>query len=218
VASSFDDLDWDDVELGYPGGVGALWEPFCTIPITESGLFSLRVVIHDPGGADQRGLNRWSLRASTSGGPTPKVYGLGDMSIYANVDGTLGNTEFYLAEVQEVHAGKELVLELWDPGDAKGNHSVEIRDPSGIVPECTWTASEHNGTGKASRTKTGACNIPTSGGKFNNWLITIRVSLPNEYACAADCWWKINYDYPGQTSDTTTWSAYIVANPVRFVE
>ena len=211
------DLDWDDVELGYPGGVAALWEPLCTITITEAGIFPLRVMVKDPGGSDQRGLNRWSLRASTSGGPTPRVYGLGDMAIYANVDGALGNTEFYLAEVEEFHAGKSFVIELWDPGDASGNHSVEIRDPSGTIPPCVWAAEEDNGSGTASGTEP-SCVISTSGGKFNNWQLTIRIALPSDYTCAADCWWKIVYNYPGVTNDTTTWAAYIEGNPVSLVE
>jgi len=215
------DLDWDDVELAYPGGVAALWEPFCTIPINEAGIFPVRVMVKDSGGSDQRGLNRWSMRAFTSGGPAPRVYGLGDMAIYANVDGELGDTDFHLAEVEEVHAGKTLVIELWDPGDASGKHSVEIRDPSGTAPACTWTAEEHNGGGTASGTES-SCVIQTSkgggGSRFNNWLVTIRVSLPAGYTCAADCWWKIYYNYPGKTADTTTWAAAIEGNPVRLVE
>ncbi len=215
------DLDWDDVELAYPGGVAALWEPFCTAPITEAGIFPLRIMINDPGAADEQGLNRWSLRASTSGGPAPRVYGLGDMAIFANVDGTVGNTEFYLTEVEELHAGKTLVLELFDPGDAKGNHSVEILDPSGINPPCTWTANEHTGPGNGSGTEP-SCVIATSksggGGKFNNWLLTIWIDLPTNYTCGADCWWKVRYNYPDETTDTTTWGAYIQGNPVRLVE
>ncbi|MCZ6461223.1 MAG: pilus assembly protein TadG-related protein [Actinobacteria bacterium] len=211
------DLDWDDVEIGLLGGVAALWEPLCTIPITEAGIFPLRVMINDSGGSDQRGLNRWSLRAFTSGGPTPRVYGLGDMAIYANVDGTVGDTEFHLAEVDDVHAGKGLVIELWDPGDASGNHSVEIRDPSGNTPPCTWTAEKDTGSGSTSGTES-SCVISTSGGKYNSWLVTIRVTLPADYTCSDDCWWKIHYNYPGKTQDTTTWSAHIEGNPLRLVE
>jgi hypothetical protein len=48
--------------------------------------------------------------------------------------------------------------------------------------------------------------------------VTIRVSLPAAYTCAADCWWKIYYNYPGKTADTTTWAAAIEGNPVRLVE
>ncbi len=82
------ELNWDDVELSYPGGVAALWVPLCTIPVSEAGVLPLRIMVNDPGGADSRGLNRWSLRASVSAGPQPRVYGLGDMAIYANVDGS----------------------------------------------------------------------------------------------------------------------------------
>ncbi len=180
-------------------------------------------MVNDPGGADSRGLNRWSLRASVSAGPQPRVYGLGDMSIYANVDGSKGNTDFHLAEVAVGLGGKTLVIELWDPGDAQGKHSVEIRDPSGNTPACTWEAEERDGGGTASGTEAN-CVIDTSkpggggGGRFNNWLVTIRVALPADYTCAADCWWKIRYNYPGQTSDTTTWSAHIEGNPLRLVE
>jgi hypothetical protein len=212
------DLDWDDVELAYPGGVAALWEPFCTIPVNEAGIYPVRIMVNETGG---RGLNRWSLRAFTSGGPAPRVYGLGDMAIFVNVDGTLGNTEFHLAEVLEVHAGKTLVVELFDPGDAKGKHSVEIRDPSGDTLPCTWIAEEDSGKKSESGTET-SCVIDTSkgggGGKFNNWLVTIRIPLPQDYTCAADCWWKIYYNYPGETTDTTTWSAHIEGNPVSLVE
>ncbi len=42
--------------------------------------------------------------------------------------------------------------------------------------------------------------------------------LPSDYTCAADCWWKIVYNYPGVTNDTTTWGAYIEGNPVSLVE
>lgn len=217
------DLDWDDVELGVPGGVASLWETLCTIPITESGIYPVRVMVNDPGFADGRGLNRWSLRATASSGPQPRVYGLGDMSIYANVDGDAGDTEFYLAEVAEVHAGKTLIIELWDPGDADGNHSVEIWNPYGTALPCTWEADEHNGSGTASGNESNcviATSVPTgSGGRFNNWLVTIRIDLPEDYSCAGDnCWWTIHYNYPGKTADTTTWSAYIEGNPLKLVE
>lgn len=211
------DLDWDDVEVGLPGGVASLWETLCSIPIDSGGVYPLRIMIHDPGGADWRGLNRWSLRASTSAGPQPRVFGLGDMSIYANVDGTVGDTEFYLTEVAEIHANKNLIIELFDPGDASGNHSVSILDPAGAGPPCTWEAEERDGGGTDAGSQA-SCVINTSGGRFNNWLLTIRIQLPADYACAADCWWRIRYNYPGETQDTTTWSARIEGNPVRLVE
>ena len=212
------DIDFDDVEIGYPGGVAALWEPFCTVPILKGGIFPLRIMVNDPGGSDDMALNRWSIRASTSGGPSPRVYGLGTMSIYANVDGSTGPTVFHLAEVRELHAGKKLIIEMFDPGDAGGSHSVEIQDPSGTAPPCTWTAVEDE-TGETASGSESSCDIATTGGAFNNWLVTIKISLPTDYLCAgADCWWKVVYNYPGITRDSTTWSARIEGRPVHLTE
>ena len=208
------DIDFDDVEIGYPGGVAALWEPFCTILITESGIHPMRVMVHDSSGM---GFNRWSIRTSVSAGTAPRVYGLGDMSIFANVDGTTGDVDFYLAEVLEMHAGKDLVIEMWDAGDADGSHSVEIRDPFDNALACTWEAVEDSGPGTDSGSEP-SCDIDTSSYKFNNWLVTVRIPLPSDYTCAADCWWTIHYNYPGRTWDTTTWSAWIEGSPVHLVE
>ena len=48
--------------------------------------------------------------------------------------------------------------------------------------------------------------------------MTIRIDVPADYTCAADCWWNVYYNYPGKTTDTTTWSAHIEGNPVRLGE
>ncbi len=208
------DLDWDDVELGLAGGVASLWDEMCPLANLDRGpgIYPLRIMVADPGAADDRGLNRWSLRTSATG-PSPKIFGLGDMAIYANVDGAVGNTIFYLANVEPVHAGKDLVIDLWDPGDASGNHSVRLIDPNGNVPACEYTSSDASYGGTL-----GVCDIPTSGGRFNDEWIKIRVKLPATYSCGADCWWKVEYNYPGRTNDTTTWSARIEGDPVRLVK
>jgi hypothetical protein len=208
------DLDFDDVEIGLPGGVASLWDRMCSGTNLDRGpgIYPLRVMVPDPGGADDRGLNRWSLRSNATG-QDPSIFGLGDMAIYANVDGTTGNTVFYLAEVEEVHAGKDLVIDLWDPGDASGNHSVRFIDPNGNTPACEYTSSNPSYGGTL-----GSCDVPTSSSRFNDHWIQIRISLPAGYTCGADCWWKIDYNYPSTTNDTTTWSARIEGNPVRLVE
>lgn len=203
---------WADVDAVLPGGVASLWDEMC--PATNldrgPGVYPLRVITLDNG---ERGLNRWSLRASANGG-NPRIYGLGSMAIYSNVDGAAGDTVFYLAEVDAVHAGKDLVISLWDPGDASGNHSLRIRNPQGGLPSCSWTSTNPSHPGGT----LGSCDIPTSSSRFNNHLVTIRIDLPEDYVCGADCWWKIDYNYPGSTNDTTTWEARIEGNPVKLVE
>jgi hypothetical protein len=157
--------------------------------------------------------NKFSLRTSTVSGPAPKIFGLGDMSIYTNVD--MGLTEFYLARVDEVHAGKTLVVEFWDAGDVNSGGSgdtLTISSDSGWTPSCAWTAS--NGDAGAS------CIINVSAKKYNNELISVSIPIPVDYSCTGDaCWFRVAYDYTGtEVHDTTTWTAYITGNPIRLVE
>jgi hypothetical protein len=175
------------------------------------GIYPLRVMVeHDD---DWWTSNKYSLRTSTTSGPAPQIYGLGDMSIYTNVD--LGLTEFYLTLIGEEHAGKTLVVEFWDAGDVNSGGSgdtLTISSDSGSTPACTWTAS--NGDGGST------CTINVSAKKYNNELISVAIPIPEDYTCTGDeCWFRVAYDYTGtQVHDTTTWTAYITGNPIRLVE
>ena len=206
-----------DVDAALPGGLADMWDSMCPGSLSGhgAGIYPLRVLTLDDG---ERGLNRWSLRSS-SAGAQPRIYGLGSMAIYSNVNA--GLTEFYLAEVEELHAGKDLVISLWDPGDAAGNHSMTVLNPQGTAPACTWTSPIET-TGQSVLTGSpGACTIATSNSTFQDRLIEIRIKLPATYTCspgALGCWWKIRYNYPAQAQDTTTWEARIEGNPVKLVE
>jgi Flp pilus assembly protein TadG len=214
-------LDWDDLNEPYLadgsggllGGVASLWDEMCPLDDLDRGIgvYPLRVFTLADG---NMGLNRWSLRAS-GGTASAAVYGLGDMALYSNVNN--GLTEFYLAEVIELHKGKDLVIGLWDPGDASGNHSIDILNPAGGVATCSWTSTNSAYPGEPN----GPCNIATSSKRFNGHLLEIRVELPTDYACEPGpygCWWKIRYHYPKQATDTTTWEARIEGNPVKLIE
>jgi hypothetical protein len=204
---------WADVDATYPGGLAALWDSMCPGGLDRGpGVYPLRVMVE---AGDTQGLNRYAMRTSATG-PQPRIYGLGDMAIFAQLDGPAGDTEFFLAEVTETYAGKTLVIELWDAGDAGGEHSVWILDPDLNIPPCEWSATTGDSGSPA------ICDIATSkpggGKKYDDELITIRIAIPADYTCAATCWWKIHYNYPGVTADTTTWSARIEGNPIRIVE
>jgi hypothetical protein len=203
------DVDWDDFSdpaSGYPGGVNDLWHTLCSVPAAE-GVYPLRVVTDDPGSSDERGLNRYSMRASTSGNQ-PRFYGLGDMAVYVNFSGS--SATFNLAEVQPVHAGKQLVIELWDPDS--GNNGVEIRLPDGSLPQCSW----HNLDDSRGQDNI-PCDINFSTG-FDNDHMQIRIDIDSGYTCTTDCWWTIEVNYPTGANDTTTWSSRIEGNPVKLVE
>jgi len=153
------------------------------------------------------------MRASTATGGQPRFYGLGDMAIYANFSGN--QATFNLAEVYPVHAGKQLVIELWDPDS--GNNNVEIRLPDGSLPNCTWTSTDpaRPGGGPAA-----PCSIAHTG--FDGFHMQIRIDVDGGYTCdtgpSGNCWWTIEVTYPGGANDTTTWSSRIEGNPVKLVE
>jgi hypothetical protein len=200
-------------ENGYPWGTDLEdipWQTFCASPDYGPGVYPLQVRVLHPS-ANERGLNRFSMKAYTSG-EQPRVYGLGDMSIYANVNA--GLTKFHLAEVEEIHAGKTLVISLWDPGDATGTNYIDVINSHGnIASSCEVTVT---GSGAAYSGTYSPCSINTTGYRFDNNQLTIAIDLTG-YTCGTDCWWWLYYHFQGQATDTTTWAVHIDGNPVRLV-
>ena len=196
------------------------WTPVCFVASPEPGLYTVEVVVVDDptDPADNAGLNRYSIRAT--GGA--KLSALGDMSIFNNITGT---TEFFLAEVDDGYAGRTLVVELYDPGDAEENvtNIIKLLGPGGIpwTGGCDISKREHLTTDFVfldSDAVGDECDVNATRPTFNydgDWL-RIEVDLPEGYTCT-DCWWKIRYEYSGSTADTTTWRAYISGSPVRLV-
>lgn len=183
------DLDWDDVEIGLPGGVASLWDKMCGSSFNERpGIYPLRVVVADPGSNDDRGLNRYSMRAFTTG-PDLRFYGLSDMSIYVNFSGN--SAVFNLAEVPDVTLPNCSAT------------ATDGRTSGGLIP-CDINFNSEL--------------VPNGGGSFNDEHLQIRIAIPNTYTCTPNCWWTIKVSYPGGANDTTTWSARIEGNPVRLVE
>jgi hypothetical protein len=192
------------------------WTTLCTFTVVRSGVYPLRVKSGAISGMTERGnaTSNYALRSTLTGaGAQPRVYGLGDMSIYT---GNAGTSTFHLAEVSAVHAGKTFEVELYDPGDgSSGNYFLEIIKPDGTRATCRYT----NTSGVFGAT--GDCRIQTrnsSGNVYNGKWLTIRVDLPPTYTCT-DCWWKVKYDFStGAPTDRTTWRAAILGDPVHLVE
>jgi hypothetical protein len=166
--------------------------------------------------------NRFSLRV-TATGPAPTIFGLGDMAVYANEWAVYANewagsgtTDIYLAEVGSENAGKELIVELFDVGDLNGSigtDQLELYDGSDALAEYSW---ESDG-GEAG--SFGPCIIGAPNKRFNGQLLTITIPIAEDYTCTGvGCWYKIKYVYSATVNDTTTWSVYVVGNPIRLVE
>ena len=68
----------------------------------------------DAGNGNVGAENMCSIWVGSSGAKA-RVYGGGKWSAYTNLDAA--RSTFYLAQIDAVHAGKTMVIELFDPGD-----------------------------------------------------------------------------------------------------
>jgi len=200
--------------------------------VVSPGTYRLQVTTTNPLNInDQKGTsseNMWGLRAvATDPTYVPHVYGLGKMVIYANV--TNGTTLFYLGQIGVVHAGKTMVIQLFDPGDASGNSSIEILQPTStgyVASKFSYTADSNASGSKSGTNVTSLRTTINNSSQYNNSWVTITVPLPKTYtaplppgepAGITGGWWKIRYTFDSVTSDTTTWQVSIRGNPVHLV-
>jgi len=186
----------------------------CSVPSPIDGIYVLQVRVAAPGGGPDSGLNRYSLRAT--GGA--RLYAIGDMSLYNNASGS--TTDFFLAQVDDIYRGKTFVVELYDPGDAAGGGTVQIKDPTGnTYPSCAMaTRPSGSSTWTAQGTRTPCQFFAQNSGSANydgDW-VKLEMDLPDTYTCGS-CWWKVNYVFGGGVNDTTTWRAYVVGAPVHVI-
>jgi hypothetical protein len=215
-----------------------LWATLCTFTPTKSGIHPLRVKSSAiPGYSDiGGGYNAYSLRATTASATKPKIYGIDDMSIWNNATSSLA--KFYLAEIGPEHAGKKLVLDMYDPGDGSGSSAftMQFRTPPGGAPAAVpgnssgTTSCKYNGTKSATigagtlSSTSSTCTITTkpansSDGVYNNGWLRVEITLPTTYTCSTDCWWSVWYNFgTGSPTDRTVWKISVVGDPVHLVE
>jgi Flp pilus assembly protein TadG len=222
------------------------WVNICSVSSPVQGTYFLQVQtgkkINGTAAPNGGGSNRFSLRvglgsnfATTNG---LHVYGNQKMSAYANATGA--NTQFFLTRVLPGEAGKTLVLNFYDTGDASQAGTLAVLPPTdsnvsgGAFSGCLFTQPLGNSTGPpwgsfsntASGCKiTGVSNTSNNPGpNYNGQWVTWEIPIPNDYTCnTADplgCWTKLQFVYPNGTNvtDTTTWSAYILGEPVRIIQ
>jgi hypothetical protein len=186
---------------------------------------------------DSTALNAFAIWTKANGG-TPRVYGLGAMEAYVRLPGGRA-TEFYLAKIEERHAGKTMAIRLWDPGDTGAlAANLQILGPttSGyVVTPFSYTAERGSGAASScdSRTGTNVTSVTTNTGGtslYNGCWLNIELVLPNDYVAphptsdtvtSEGGWWKIRYNMSGLTSsystDLTTWQVELRGNPVHLV-
>jgi|GEM_PF-160540 len=231
----------------YDSGLASVfrqWSSLCTIANPVVGDYYLQVRTNLPSGTSSptaltstteypsvswSGHNRYSIRAEVVGASANvTVAGYGQMVIYTN--SPAADTNFYLARVNSASAGMSLDVNLFDAGDAAQAGVITIEPPPDAV---SGGAALSLSTCQAIGSVRGSVNSPaslagcamtnvSSGSGFNGQSQVIRVAIPVDYDCnEADpngCWFKIDFNYPAATNDTTSWATDLVGQPVRLVE
>jgi hypothetical protein len=220
------------------------WVSLHTIASPEAGQYFLRVTTaaNQPNSQASNGFGIRARVGSTFAVCTtvpsdpgysascPQIHGVDDMSIYANDQSGTGQASFYLAEVDAVHAGKHMAVDLFDTGE--GALSIEVLDPNGNVRSFSWstpcsppTPPTGGCSGSGSSLSVGGSGTQPypnlkSTSKYNDRRITLDVQLPSDYAAryGARKWWRIRYrTSTTSVTDRTTWSVRIVGDPVHLV-
>jgi hypothetical protein len=218
------------------------WVNLYTWNAPRAGQYYLRVRTL-AGELNSRASNGFGIRAYTGaafascttipGAPNyspscPQVHGVHDMSIYAN--GANATSDFYLAEIDPVHAGKTMRVTLFDAGE--GSSTLRIIDPNGNPAWFRWFTHCNPPTpptGGCSGSGTsldvaGTGTQPYSGlnsnSKYNDRHLVLDIPLPANYAAlyGDKRWWKVRYTAGTRPTDRTTWSVNIVGDPVHLID
>jgi hypothetical protein len=186
---------------------------------TTSRMLRLHVTTTDSASPNDQnnsdGQNSYSLEAR--GSVAPKVYGMGTMETYYTLPGGSAS-EFYLAQIDAIHAGKTILLELYDPGDTNGlRGDLQILQPTatGYGPATfSYTARRAASNSSASNcdamTASNVTIVTSNTGtqsNFNGCWLTITIPLATTYSAPTPPgvpgpgWWKIRYVMSGSTAD-----------------
>jgi hypothetical protein len=158
----------------------------------------------------------------------PQVHGVSDISIFAN--GASTTADFYLAQIDPVHAGKTMRVTLFDAGE--GANTLRVIDPNGNPATFSWStpcSPPTPATGGCSGTGTslnvsGTGTQPYTGlnsnSKYNDRYMVLDITLPANYTglYGTKTWWKVRYAAGSNPTDRTTWSVNIVGDPVHLVK
>jgi len=207
----------------YESGAENSWDTICTIGNAASGIYVVEVSVLN----DTNVINGFSMRTEVDGSISndTQVYGLGAMSLWqTNADST---ANFKIVRLDEVYAGSELVISLWDISDigVGASGSLQFLNPNGSAPinsldcEVQIRDEEGNVTSSYGPDSGGAnCRHDFNRSQFNNEWVDVRFDVPGDYTCSgADCWVYVRYTVSGSITDRTTWTASVNGQPIHLV-
>lgn len=184
------------------------------------------LVDEDPS-IDTGGQNRFALRAGwgSSGVPDGTNVGLaadGRLPIFVNSDASAST--FYVARISPEYAGEVILLSLFDIGDTSGSVNISVR-PANDSNYSNFTGCTVIRDGSPNYFPS-VSNCGVTGMNTNTYqgrTTAIQVPIPSDYTCnegaRSGCWMRMRMDFvSGAPTDTTTWTAAVLGDPVRLVE
>ena len=218
-----------------PAQQGA-WVDLTTVSTSDTYLLT----VSTDSAEDSFGVNAFALRATTPGhGPKvcqaqsndcPLVYGLTDLSILNNIvsmaapTGTATAT-FGLAHIDSSYAGKQIVVDMWDPGE--GMNTIEVLDGQGTPqPFTLYVDTAKVSSSGGTQLDVSACgdsySLPGRTGNciYNDKLVGLVIDIPPSYNPGpTEGWWQVRYTAGSNTTltDRTTWSVRVVGGSVHLV-
>jgi len=211
-------------QAGYDPSDMDSWVSLCSTTVSE-GMYVMSVKVTGTVSI----LNAWSLRALSNGNYDNQVavYGLGAMSLWTPEANPPAPT-FKLVKIDEIYAGQEMIISLWDVGDFSVSGNLQLMNPNAAAAvnsiDCqvrTRDASGNNPTAWAADDGSGSvgeCYQNISPQEHNNEWLDFRIEIPGDYTCTGqDCWAWIRYAFGGATTDRTTWTARINGQPIHLV-
>jgi hypothetical protein len=207
-----------------PDEVGQ-WHSLNNCPISAvSGIYVLEVDMIEATpalGDNNISVSAFSIRATIDGNldNSAAVYGLGAMSLWMPEFGS--DPRFKIVRLDEIYAGSELVLSMFDSGDVDGTIDLDftgelagqdclyrVRDE--FLNEIQAWGPDDGGAG---------CYLSITNKEYNNEWIDFRFTIDPGYSCSGDCWVYVDYDLTGVTDayERTTWAARVDGQPIHLV-
>jgi hypothetical protein len=215
------------------------WVTVCSVSGVQSGIYVVDVMSDHPtdpdGDTDTDHINGYSVRGAFGGGSPVmsssdlQAYALGRMSLWQFNTGS--NPVFKIAKLDEVYAGSELILTLWDISDIGANGTLQfVGSVSGGTPlDClVRTRSQTGQSPSAWGADDGQtnCYLTFAAQEFNNRYVEFRFDVPSTYTCPAGdgsspsspgCWIFVSYGVSAGITDRTTWSAKVDGQPIHLL-
>ncbi len=205
----------------YESAAENAWDTICTIPGAAAGIYVVEVSVS----GNTNVINGYSMRTLVGGSSynDTQVYGLGAMSLWQFDTGS--NPVFKIARLDEVYAGSELIISLWDVSDIGQSATIDFINPVGTAPinniDCqVQVRSESGSVVSAYGGDSGGanCRLSFTDRQYNNRWLDFKFEVPGDYACTgASCWVHVSYAVSGSITDRTTWTASVNGQPIHLV-